>query len=138
MINRSGKGRNNELLVIHIMEAHGFKKFFRSTRTRFQAIDFGPFDVVGIKARDESGEPQVWYVSSKTNGSYNDAHVNELIKFRLLYAHSNDLVELYDFHDAKWVRVKGSALKALRPKTIHITTIEERNVIKWKKELNSI
>ena len=138
MINRAGKGRNNELLVIHIMEAHGFKKFFRSTRTRFQAIDFGPFDVVGIKARDETGEPQAWYVSSKTNGSYSSAHVNDLIAFRLLFAHSNDIVELFDFHDAGWVKAKGSPLKALRPKTIHISTIEEKNVIKWQKELHSI
>ena len=138
MINRAGKGRNNELLCIHMLESWGFKKFFRSTRTKWQAIDYGPCDVVATRARDESGEPCTYYVSCKTNGSYNDAHVLELIKFKHLYAHSTDIVELWDFHDAKWVQAKGSPLKALRPKTIHISTIEEKNVIKWQKELHSI
>ena len=136
MINRAGKGRNNELLCIHILESWGFKKFFRSTRTKWQALDDGPCDVVATRARDESGEPCTYYVSSKTNGSYSDMHVLELIKFKHLYAHSMDIVELWDFHDARWVRKKGSPLKTLRPKTIRVTTIEENNVVKWELELN--
>ena len=126
MVNRSAKGRGNELAVIHMMVAQGYKIAFRSIRTRFQAIDYlGLFDVVGVMARDESGEGHTWYVSSKTNRSYSSEHTTALLAFRLLYSHKNDRVELWDWHDARWVKTKGSKLKSLHPRTVYIKKFEE-------------
>ena len=121
------------MLIIKIMEARGFTKFFRSTRTRFQAIDFGCFDVVGIRPRDESGEPTTWYASSKTNGGYTHAHLDELRRFRLLFAHSHDIVELFDWRDAAWKKIKGGhGKKLLQPKTARVMTFEEKGVKTWE------
>jgi len=130
VINRANKGRNNELAVIRMMKEQGYKVAFRSIRTRFQAIDYlGLFDVVGVMARDESGEGHTWYVSSKTNRSYSSEHLNALIAFRLLYTHPSDRVELWDWHDAEWKLVKGTNKKFLQPRTLRIKTFNENDII---------
>ena len=136
-INTSVKGRNNELLVVHMMERAGFSIAFRSVRTRFQAIDYaGLFDVVGVKACGE-GSPVHWYASSKTNKHYDAAHIEALMRWKYSFAHKGDIVELYDFHDSKWIRVKGSKKKALRPKTAHIKTFEIGGCVDWQMEMKS-
>jgi hypothetical protein len=102
MVNTADKGRNNELLSIKIYERLGFTKYFRSFRVQYQQIDFGPFDMVLNKGRTSTHEPICVYVSSKSNGSYGSAHIEEVTKWAFEKAHSADIVELHDHYDGKW------------------------------------
>jgi len=100
-INTSVKGRNHELEDAKHCIALGYKICFRSVRTKWQRIDYGPFDVVANMSKRECPTHN-YFISSKSNRHYNVQHIEQLTAWAFERAREEDIVELRDHRDGEW------------------------------------